>query len=175
MTNVVCHCCWHIYPIPVGSFTFLSALASLMSFVEYHHYEMPQNCSIYICATQSATHHKAKQNFVNCYLLFFVGRVALSVQQLATTWTVWGSNPGGDETFRTCPDLPWGPPSLLYNGYRVYPGGKERPGVTLTPHQLLVLWSRKRRTIPVRPLWAVRPLVSLCQLPSFGARQRSLV
>ena len=39
-----------------------------------------------------------------------------------------GSNPGGDEIFRTCPDRPWGPPSLLYNGYRVFPGGKERPG-----------------------------------------------
>ena len=25
-------------------------------------------------------------------------------------------------------DRPWGPPSLLYNGYRVFPGGKERPG-----------------------------------------------
>ena len=23
---------------------------------------------------------------------------------------------------------PWGPPSLLYNGYRVFSGGKERPG-----------------------------------------------
>ena len=23
------------------------------------------------------------------------------------------SNPGGDEIFRTCPDRPWGPPSLL--------------------------------------------------------------
>jgi len=30
--------------------------------------------------------------------------------------------------FRTCPDRSWGPPSLLYNGYRVFPGGKERPG-----------------------------------------------
>ena len=26
-----------------------------------------------------------------------------------------------------CPDRPWGPPSLLYNGYRVFPGVK-RPG-----------------------------------------------
>jgi len=25
--------------------------------------------------------------------------------------------------FRTYPDRPWGPPSLLYNGYRVFPGG----------------------------------------------------
>ena len=34
----------------------------------------------------------------------------------------------GDEIFRTCPDRPWSPPNLLYNGYRVFPGGKERPG-----------------------------------------------
>ena len=25
---------------------------------------------------------------------------------------------------RTIPDRPWGPPSLLYNGYRNFPGGK---------------------------------------------------
>ena len=30
-----------------------------------------------------------------------------------------GSNPGGG----TCPDRPGGPPSFLYNGYRVFPGG----------------------------------------------------
>jgi len=28
----------------------------------------------------------------------------------------------GGEIFRTRPDRPWGQPSLLYNGYRVYPG-----------------------------------------------------
>ena len=39
----------------------------------------------------------------------------------------------GDEIFRTCPDWPWGPPSLLYNGYRVFPGGKERPGRDADP------------------------------------------
>ena len=38
-----------------------------------------------------------------------------------------GSNPGGGEIFRTCPDRPWGPHSLLYNEYRVFPGNKERP------------------------------------------------
>jgi hypothetical protein len=32
------------------------------------------------------------------------------------------------EIFRTRPDRPWGPPSFLYNGYRVYPGGRKRPG-----------------------------------------------
>ena len=35
-----------------------------------------------------------------------------------------GSNPGGGEIFRTRPDRPWDPPSLLHNGYRVFPGGK---------------------------------------------------
>ena len=32
--------------------------------------------------------------------------------------------PMGGEIFRTRPDRPWGPPCLLYNGYRVFPGGK---------------------------------------------------
>ena len=57
-----------------------------------------------------------------------VGRVAQSVQRLATGWTVRGSNPGGGQIFRICPDRPWGPPSLLYNRYRVFPGGKQRQG-----------------------------------------------
>ena len=30
----------------------------------------------------------------------------------------------GGEIFRTRSDRPWGPPSLLYNRYRVFPGGK---------------------------------------------------
>jgi len=38
-----------------------------------------------------------------------------------------GSNPGGGEIFRTCPDRSLGPLSLLYNGYWVFPGGKKRP------------------------------------------------
>jgi hypothetical protein len=32
--------------------------------------------------------------------------------------------PVGSEIFRTRPDRPWGPPSFLYNGYRVFPRGK---------------------------------------------------
>jgi hypothetical protein len=30
--------------------------------------------------------------------------------------------------FPHCPDRPRGPPKLLYNGYRDFPGGKVRPG-----------------------------------------------
>ena len=65
------------------------------------------------------------------------------------------------EIFHPCPDRPWGPPSLLYNGYRVFPGVKSGRGVTLTPHPLLVPWSRKGRAIPLLPLWAIRPVQSL--------------
>ena len=39
----------------------------------------------------------------------------------------------GGEIFRPCSDRPWGPPSLLYSGYRVFPEGKERPGRDADP------------------------------------------
>ena len=47
---------------------------------------------------------------------------------LPTGWKIRESNPGGDENFRTCPDLSWSPHNLLYNWYRVFPGGKVWPG-----------------------------------------------
>ena len=49
--------------------------------------------------------------------------MAQSVQRLATDWEVRGSNPGGGEIIRTYPDWLRGPASLLYNGYRAFPGG----------------------------------------------------
>ena len=45
----------------------------------------------------------------------------------------WDRIPVGGKIFRNCPDRPWGPPRLLYNGYRVFPGGKERPGRDADP------------------------------------------
>jgi len=35
---------------------------------------------------------------------------------------------GEGEIFRTRPDRPWGPPSLLYDGYRLFFPGVKRPG-----------------------------------------------
>jgi hypothetical protein len=49
---------------------------------------------------------------------------------------VRGSNPGRGEIFCSCPDRPLGPPSLLYNGYWVFSGGKERPGCDADPSPL---------------------------------------
>ena len=37
-----------------------------------------------------------------------------------------------DDIFRR-PDRPWNPPSLLYNGYRVFPGGRKRQGRDTEP------------------------------------------
>ena len=80
---------------------------------------------------------KTKQLMLNREIITIyskiVGRVAQSLQRLATDWTVRGSNSGGGKIFRICPDRPWGTLSLLYNGYRVFPGLKSGRGVLLTP------------------------------------------
>ena len=65
------------------------------------------------------------------------------------------------EIFRTCLDRPWGPPSSLYNGYRVFPGVKSGRSVRLTPHPLLVPWSWMSRATRLLPLWVVRPVQGL--------------
>jgi len=55
------------------------------------------------------------------------GQVAQSLYRLTTGWTVRDRIPVGMR-FSAHPDWPWGPPSLLYNGYQVFPGGKVQPG-----------------------------------------------
>jgi hypothetical protein len=58
------------------------------------------------------------------------------------------------EIFRTCPDRPWGPLSLLYNGYRVFPGSRKRPGREANPSHLRVPRYKKSRAIPLLSLRA---------------------
>ena len=53
------------------------------------------------------------------------------------------------------------PPTSCTMGTGSFPGLKNGRGVTLTPHPLLVPWSRKGRAIPLLPLWAVRSVQSL--------------
>jgi hypothetical protein len=60
--------------------------------------------------------------------------VVQSVSRMATGWMAQGSNPGGGEIFRTCPDRPWRPPSLMYNTTGSCPGVESGLSVTLTPH-----------------------------------------
>ena len=55
---------------------------------------------------------------------------------------------------RDFPPVQTGPPSLLYNGYRGFPGGKIRLGRGADNHPLLVSRSWKSRAIPLPTLWA---------------------
>jgi hypothetical protein len=72
--------------------------------------------------------YKMMFHYLFCYLIQSCSIIfTCLIQWLVTDWTVRGSNPGGGEFFHTIPDRPWGPPRLLYNGYRVFHGGK-RPG-----------------------------------------------
>ena len=48
-------------------------------------------------------------------------------------WKVRDRIPVGTR-FSARPDRPWGPPSLLYNGYRVFPEVKCGRSVLLTTH-----------------------------------------
>ena len=52
-------------------------------------------------------------------------------------------------------------PASCTVGTGSFPGVKSGRGVTLTPHPILVPWSRRSRAIPLLPLWAVRPVQSL--------------
>ena len=66
------------------------------------------------------------------------------------------------EIFRTSPDWPLVPPSLLYNGYRVFPGGKERPGREADPSPPSSAVGHERVELYLySSLWAVRPVHSL--------------
>ena len=59
--------------------------------------------------------------------------MAQSVQELTTGRKVRGSNAGEGEIFCTRPDRPWGPPSLLCDGYRISFPGVKRPGCFVEP------------------------------------------
>jgi len=62
-------------------------------------------------------------------LLSFAGTgIAQSEQRLAEGLTVSGSNPGGGDILCTNPVLPWGPPYLLYDVYRLSFQAAKRPG-----------------------------------------------
>jgi len=52
-------------------------------------------------------------------------------------------------------------PASCTMGTGSFSGVNSGRGMTLTPHPLLVPWSRKGRAIPLLPLWAVRPVQSI--------------
>ena len=75
--------------------------------------------------------------------------IAQSVQRVARGWTVRESNSRGGEIFLTSLDRPWGPPSFLYNGYRVFLGGVKR---LTTHHYSAPMLKKKNSFISTLPL-----------------------
>jgi hypothetical protein len=73
------------------------------------------------CAMKGGSRRTDRYSVVN---MAFSGLGRLDVIATGYGLEIRGSNPGVGEIFRTRPDRPWGPPTLLYNGYRVFPGGK---------------------------------------------------
>jgi len=85
----------------------------------------------------------------------------MNTNAIAMAWTARGSNPRRGEIFRTRTDLPWGPPSLLCNGYRVLPGGVKRR-LPSTPSSAEV--KERVELYLYSPSWPSWPVLG-CSLP----------
>ena len=74
---------------------------------------------VVVVTTTTTTTSPKQQSWFGCYQsLQWVGIATRYVLGDPGIEYRWG------ELFITRPDRPWGPPSLLYNGYLVFPGGK---------------------------------------------------
>jgi len=102
----------------------------------------------------------------NSKLLEYVYTVGCGPGSSVVTATGYGLDGPGIESRlgRDFPPVQIGPeahPASCTVGTESFPGVKSGRGVRLTPHPLLVPWSRKSRAIPLLPLWTVRPVQSL--------------
>jgi len=83
-------------------------------------------------------------------------------------WMVRDRIPGGTR-FSARPDRPLVTPSLLYNGYRVFPGGRDDRGVGLTLHSHLECRrprkSRAIRLLTLRAFVAYEKIENLPTIP----------
>jgi hypothetical protein len=81
--------------------------------------------------------------------------VIARLARLATSWTVRRPNPVEGESSRTRPDRSWGPPSLLYNRYRVCNRGVKRLGCGFNhPPQSSAEVKERVELHPLLPIWA---------------------
>ena len=95
-------------------------------------------CSHYYTQESNINNFTTHKNLVSTILTIFLpkfyilytARTQSPAKTLPTQLFLYSyinCNPGWAR-FSACQDRPQGPPSLLYNGYRVFPGGKVRPG-----------------------------------------------
>jgi len=89
-------------------------------------------------------------------------------------WTARGSNPGRGEIFRTRPDRHWGPPTLLYNGYRVFFPGRKAAGEWCWPPTPSSVEVKERVELYLlSPLWAFMAFSRVTFTSFFRLRTRS--
>ena len=71
---------------------------------------------VYVCMFKYAC--------IYIYIYIYTHKHICPALRFATGWTVRDRIPLGGGRFFAHPDRPWGLPNLLYNGYRVFSGGK---------------------------------------------------
>jgi hypothetical protein len=76
--------------------------------------------------------------------IYCLGRIAQSVQRLATNWTVRASNPGGARFSTPIQTDPGALPASCTRGNGSFPEVESGRVVTLTPHHFLVPMSKNR-------------------------------
>ena len=81
----------------------------------------------------------------------------------------------GGKIFLTLLERPWGPSSLLYNGYRVFPGGKAAGGVAMTTHPNLAPRLKEEMIYTSTPPLRLRGLLGIQDLCTPDLRALCLI
>jgi hypothetical protein len=135
--------------------------------------QIHSRCSLSYDRSVASSKVRSPQGAIECFLFQFLVpslflRSRYSSVGIATRYGLEG--PGIEsrwgEIFHTYPGRLRGPPSPLYNGYRVFSGGKGGRSVMLTTHPLLVPRLRKSWAIPPLTLWVPLGLLRASPLPS---------
>jgi hypothetical protein len=126
---------------------------------EYQQRQQPISCHCMFSPTRPMVNFNCPRevSFLSILPSYVKGRD--SAVGIATPYGPAGPaiEPGGGEIFRPRPDRPWGPPSLLFNGYGVFPGVRGR-GVALSTHSHLALRLKKEQSYKSVPPLGLRGL-----------------
>ena len=116
-----------LYPRQMLLHTTYTVLSKAAKHVPYGESVVSTECITFYprCRTNRGRYNRVQLYGIN---MFGFARIAQTVQRLATSWTVLGSNRGKGEIFHTHPDSSSGHPSVLESEYRVSILRAKRPG-----------------------------------------------
>jgi len=136
--------------------------------------------SVYIFCTWHVDKYTVKVRirlYAHLPFLHSVHWISCFLTQTATCYGLEdpGIDPGGGDIFLTRPDRFWGPPSLLYNAYQVFPGGKAAGSWRSVDHPPLSSAEVKERVelylfSPSGPSWPVLGWILPLLLPFYLCR-----